>query len=498
MGLQRLLTTGLSLQLPAGRPLVMDIKIPALHSSLLAYNLHIGKQACNSGELFAPLLRQYVTNVYESKFFVNVKNADINLHGVAPYMPPPFLAKTPSKGLSLQIWTDPTCDRNLEVSLKVDVLGSMGKLWMRYRIVFAAFPILVVALVLRQQFRVYDETAIFISFAEGLNQCLRSSLPFAFAALTFLSIVLTGTHHQNTKSTESGLLNDGGNITNSFDFTNNDLLLGSEDPFFWFLVPLFGVMCVGICVVVNYVVLGITYVFALLYSTLWSSSLRGEEARRTPMTFAVTSTSQRIITTCILLSLVSTVIPYHFAYIVLCIVQITTCVRGLRLARDTVSIDVQIKSITFANMNQHLDTNYSFYNYTHSILILMIWILPINLPVLIVWVRNLTIHWLTPFSSHHNILSIMPFTILVETLSTGRMIPRTQSRVHLFTNFLLFSIATYAAVYGVSYAYVLHHLANILCAWLVTIHFDASNLSVTQISSVLQTITSENHVKKRP
>jgi glycosylphosphatidylinositol deacylase len=481
MGLQRLLTTGLSFRLPAKRPMVMDIKLPALHSSLLAYNMHIGKQSCDTGEAFAPLVRQYITDVHESKFFVNAKNVNINLHGIAPYMPPPFLAKNPSNGLSLQIWTDSTCDSSIEVTLKVDILGSIGKLWMRYRLVFAAFPLLVVALVMRQQFRVYDETAVFMSFAAGLNECLKSSLPFAFAALTFLSIALAGAQ-KTAQSTQHWPLNGRfSNGTNSFDYTNNELLLGSEDTFFWFLVPLFGIMCVSMCVAVNYVALAVTYLFALLYSVLRSSTMRNDEGRRTPTAFAVTSTRQRVVTTCILLSLVSTVIPYHFAYMVLCIVQIATCVRGFKLAKDS-----------------RLDTNYNFYNYAHSVLILMIWILPINLPVLVVWVRNLAVHWLTPFSSHHNILSIMPFILLVETLSTGRMVPRVQSRFRLFTGVLLFSIAAYAAVYGVTYAYVLHHLANILCAWLVAIHFDTSSLSAKKINTILQEIDPDSKVKKRP
>lgn len=77
---------------------------------------------------------------------------------------------------------------------------------------------------------------------------------------------------------------------------------------------------------------------------------------------------------------------------------------------------------------QHSEANYNFFNYCHTILVLMIWILPINIPVLVVWVRNLAVHWLTPFSSHHNILSIMPFIFLVETLSTGRMVPRVNNR----------------------------------------------------------------------
>lgn len=72
--------------------------------------------------------------------------------------------------------------------------------------------------------------------------------------------------------------------------------------------------------------------------------------------------------------------------------------------------------------------NHNFYNYAHSILILMLCVLPINIPVLVVWVHNLAVHWLTPFSSHHNVLSIMPFILLVETLTSGKMIPRVSSR----------------------------------------------------------------------
>lgn len=61
----------------------------------------------------------------------------------------------------------------------------------------------------------------------------------------------------------------------------------------------------------------------------------------------------------------------------------------------------------------------------------MLWVLPINIPVLVVWVHNLTVHWLTPFSSHHNVLSIMPFILLVETLTGGKMIPRVTTRYAL-------------------------------------------------------------------
>ena len=85
------------------------------------------------------------------------------------------------------------------------------------------------------------------------------------------------------------------------------------------------------------------------------------------------------------------------------------------------------KSITHAN----------FANFTHSIFILMLWILPINALVLLVWAHNLVMHWYMPFSSHHNILSIMPFVLLVETMTGGTMIPRV-STGYFFPSFFFF------------------------------------------------------------
>ena len=159
IGLQQLVTRGFKVKLPASRPMSVDIKVPALQSSLLAYKFSIKQSPCHERqELFAPLLRQYISEVHESKFFVNVKEAEINLHGVAPYMPPSFRGQHGVRGMSLQLWSDYTCNTHVDVSLKLDLLGSMGKLWMRYRTVFASFPLVVVALVLRKQFKVYDET----------------------------------------------------------------------------------------------------------------------------------------------------------------------------------------------------------------------------------------------------------------------------------------------------------------------------------------------------
>ena len=474
LSLRRLLAFGMKIKLPPARPMVMEVKIPAIHSSLLAYNLEMGNQACGDDtQLFTPFLRQYLSAPYESKYFVNVKQANINLHGIAPFIPPPLKAKSAEDGMSLQIWTDPTCNSTIEVSLKVDVLGSFGKLFMRYRTVLTAFPLLVVALVLRKQFRTYDETGVFMSFAEGMDACLRRSLPVVLLVLSVMSFSLASSSASpQPPSNSNSIWGWSGNATEAaIDFKKNDLLLGSQDPFFWFLVPFMGVVCVGVCVILNYVALLLIHISSIVYG--WMSTrpawLRNGDKRRGALpAFAPSSPRRRIITTSILLFLVATFIPYQFAYLVACLVQIATCTRAIRLARDTGS-----------------GSNYNFYNYVHSILILMLWTIPaINLPILVVWVHNLAVQWLTPFSSHHNVLSIMPFILLVETLTSGKMVPRVTSRFRHVTGMFFFGIAAYAAMYGVTYAYMLHHLVNFAAAWLVTIHSSTNSWSLASLSTI--------------
>lgn len=158
-GHHEILLNGMHVTLPPQRPMMTELKIPEVHSTLFAYRFEINRHPCEqSKERFYPLMRQYIAEPYESKYFVNAQKGNINVHGISPYMPPSLGRNGDSEGLSLQLWTDPMCNSTVEVSLEVDVLGSAGKLVLRYRTVFAAFPLLVVAIVLRKQFKVYDAT----------------------------------------------------------------------------------------------------------------------------------------------------------------------------------------------------------------------------------------------------------------------------------------------------------------------------------------------------
>ncbi|KAG9257548.1 PGAP1-like protein-domain-containing protein [Emericellopsis atlantica] len=476
--LMQLLRQGIMAVLPANRPMVTEVEIPSMTSSLLAYRLHLKQDAClGKPALFAPLVRQYIEQPYESRFFVNAQDVDVSLHGVAPYLPP-SLKPREGKGVTFQFWTDPSCKTSLQITLAVDPFASLGKLYMRYRTVFAAFPLLIVTLVLRKQFRVYDLTGTFVSFAESLDLSLRRSIPLLVLSMTMLSVSVGTAVGAGRFLSLKDLLS---RTPVPIDFQKNDLLIGTSDPFYWFLVPLIGIVCLGVCVILHYAALGLTHTLAGIWYLVGLVPAFGPTPAA-QSSYAPTTPRRRMITTIALLLLVSFLIPYQFAYLVACLVQLCAVVRALRTTRHCPST---------ANTN--------YYNYAHSVLLLMLWVLPINLPILAVWIRNLAVHWLTPFSSHHNILSIAPFILLVENLTSGKMVPQLKGGLRHVTSILLFATAVAAAIYGVSHAYMLHHLVNIIALWLVIVHATGDSWSLTGVGAIFDGNASEGRqVKKTP
>ena len=174
-----------------------------------------------------------------------------------------------------------------------------------------------------------------------MDLCLRSSLPLILLALSFLAMSLALSSSAPPRPASPGFFSWKRNATESaIDYTKNDLLLGSQDPIFWFLVPLLGLISAGLCVLVNWAALGVTALLYLPYSllTVRPAWARADDGRKTTVPgFAASSPRRRFVTALVLLLLVSSVVPYQFAYLVACIVQLATCTRALRLVKETVS-----------------------------------------------------------------------------------------------------------------------------------------------------------------
>jgi hypothetical protein len=277
------LTTGLHERFPSERAVTTELNIPSLESSLLAYRLEVVTHNCD-GQLFRPFVRQSIAEPYESKFFVNVHDVDLNLHGLAPYLVPQIRRNgaIPSQGVTLQFWTDPSCDTPLDIQIKFDLMGSFGKTVMRYRIGLAAFPLAIVAMCLKRQFSEYNTGGMvpddiyltagyFISFDDSLLYVIRDSLPMLLLFISISSVWLASIQTPevspfivfNGKALEALDRIRGSSVESP---RRNDMLLGLREPFLWFLAPVFVLVSVGVTIVVS----KIAFLATLAITALWN------------------------------------------------------------------------------------------------------------------------------------------------------------------------------------------------------------------------------------
>lgn len=199
-----------------------------------------------------------------------------------------------------------------------------------------------------------------MSFGEGLDRLIPRTLPYVLVALSALAISLSFAKAEQDNPVPSPLSKSATEqSTTAMEFAKNDLLVGLQDPFFWFLAPLFALIAVGVCVVLNYGAMLGLHSLTILYAffSKWPTWI-GSERRcvlntwlcegganfscRSPTitpAFSTSSPRRRIMTTMMLLFFVATLIPYQFAYMVACIVQIATCVRALKFARENVCLE---------------------------------------------------------------------------------------------------------------------------------------------------------------
>ena len=117
-----------------------------------------------------------------------------------------------------------------------------------------------------------------MSFTQSMDQCIRTSLPAIFLALTFFAVAVSKSNHGVW--TRQWLSTSMGTSDQTLDFAMNDLLLGTSDPLFWFLVPLFAIISVGVCIAFNYVLLIATHVFALILSWFSRPVQQGPDSAR--------------------------------------------------------------------------------------------------------------------------------------------------------------------------------------------------------------------------
>ncbi|CAO3567361.1 unnamed protein product [Mortierella alpina] len=501
-----LLSNGLRIHSFPERPsLVSTLRLPNIDNSLLTYTLVVDRPGCHAPERFIPMMQQSSWTMYEDRYAVNLTmrdaGVDINFHGDIPYYERVQLPG--KKGLELRFWMDPSCPVPLSINLQVDKYGSMGKVVIRYRMVVLVFTFLVVILTLRAQFRSYNRGQAFKPFGVMLSQMIRTTF-WKFSLLLAVIAFLQSLQARAVFVFEEGMPSGGplssGNAAekivqgpegsrnamsreglgqsayeqmvqarigqseawfSSFRFGN--ALLGSNDTFFSFLAPVFFQIAIGIVIVI-WVLLN-----ALVRSVAFALTFVSQRGGRYGIGKAIGRTlskrsrgvRRRVITTIILFIMVATFVPYQFAFVVAVLVHIVSCVRSLRFARTANS------SISQAAWDR--------YHYLMSIFVMFFLLLPCTLPVLMVWIRNLSVQWYEPFSSDHRLDYIAPFIFFVEAVTDGAMVPRTPERGYAaLTIGILNYIIVFLIMFGVRYSWQIFFMSRLWIVWLLILQLKDS------------------------
>ncbi|EPX74947.1 GPI inositol deacylase [Schizosaccharomyces octosporus yFS286] len=488
-----------------------------MQNSLLAYKIKLSYELHDGIEVqttFTPMLKQSLESPFETKFYVNLTEAEISLHGISPFME--YFGKESEKSLVMEFITNPLVYKKIHVSLLPDFYASAGRLLMRYRTLLGSFPIVVVAFAAYCQFRYFHYGSTFLNMNTALEIFVRRGLMKLLVFVSVLSLITS----YSTSRISTALPDDAdpdtswrvsaAMVLNSF-WKQNHLLFGLQSPQFWILAPILTFMFVGLvvaCVFIFSIIIhflsyvygfcfrlrnssmkGLMQSFLLCIKTMYVCLKKRDISLLTNADFRKYDTSEallnviyanpslaytygrrdfqtRIISNIILLSIVMTVVPFQIAYVILLAMQSMTTAKSLFLARGC------------SRSSHHQQKLWSFFNFSLTVTFLMLLLAPIDFPVLLVWARNISTHWYIPFPTHHNFFSIIPFMIMTEILRKGKLLPRLTDAEFYSNNLLLFLLAFYSLIYGAEKPYLIHNVVGAYFFWLIFLY--AKNYFVKQ------------------
>ncbi|VEU20764.1 DEKNAAC101718 [Brettanomyces naardenensis] len=419
---------GYDLTLPSQRPLVVDIDVPSARSSLLAYSFDI-RYRKSPLERFSPFLSQTVGD--DTKWHIDLNHVISHILGDSPFSP-----YKRSANMKLRLYTDSfVSDQITDIYMSVDWFKSLRNLVLRYRLSIVGLPMFVTCFVFFLQLQTYISGGCFPDFGDTLYRfcslkilapitavfCVLSSItsiPIVRAVLRWLDPIRSA--DLSSMKAVSGP-----------DVTLDEYFLGIGESALWFYGPialLISIALVGALYMVVSCVIQLVVLLAGFLSISFSS---------------LASSRRRTFSVVLLMALVLIYFPYQFAFVCCFFTQ------------------------TFVVLKAYVsETSPSYRNFNLSLLLLMAWILPINVPIMIVWVHNFSLKWATPFSSHHNLLAVLPIVLLIQLNNSGYTLSRPVSKPAVFiTRFLVAYTAFYALIFGTRHMFLMHHLFNILCAW---------------------------------
>lgn len=437
--------------------------------------------------LFPVVLRQHANTLHESKFSVGLPlDMDVNFHGRLPASPSPLPAPASSssliwptlreangekrRGLNFQLWQDPHCKSVVRVRFKLDIYGSLGRAVKRFDVAVVVFPYATLMLVMAAQLKAWNSGAPFPTFPQALTTVINGALVPVLLCLSLVALLQSTT--LDLPPLASTIIN-GTTGRSRIPSLASSLLLGARDPMFWFLPPLLMLMGIGILVccwtLLGALVAAVTVVAEFVGrrgpERIWRFFARPMESRDRRF-------RRRLIATVVLFAIVATLIPHQFAFLVAFLVHLISCVKTKMKARSQ-------------GASQEMTPVWNHHHYQMSLLLLFFTLLPFNLPMLLVWIRNLSVLWFEPGSSDHNLFAVFPILVYVEVVS-GQMLPRGVGgrRTSFVTGIFLHTCAVFALLFSMRETHLLYSLSVGLVTWFGFLHI-ARSRSANELSLVV-------------
>lgn len=446
---------GAHVLLPTSRSLAYNIHFPSIWSSILAFRLQY-KGFDTESHYFEPFVRQWKSEPFETKWHIKLATQNsvlITTHGVAPYVP--FQKEPASQALNLEFWFEQAPSQSPKIILYVDWTESLRLLVMRYRLAAVCYCLMVAILVTLMQSLQFNASGTFPDYMFGLTKITE---PTFVAALFFILLALTPVLRIRTVQTVLNFLDpvviqdiNEINLSLHSDFHLNSFFLGLHETSLALLGCIFFIIAVGlnalVCFIFRNLILVMIFVahhFPGLRRKLYSPSSHAKLLNG-------------LLGSLTLFALVSFFLPYQIGYVAAYLLQAFTATRSYYLRGQS-----------------------SSFNYHLSIFMLMTWVLPINIPILVVFFHNLGVSWSTPFSSHHNLLAVAPIFVTTVFLALSPdIIPLfvtgegQKAFRYGFIGFLCYFIG-YCIIYGARHTYWLHHLFNVWCCFILALYIDQS------------------------
>ncbi|CAI5757625.1 unnamed protein product [Candida verbasci] len=403
---------GKSITIPEDHPLSFNINIPHAWNSLLVYNAKFNYE--QGDKFYYTFVRQWVEEPFETKWHINLqpnKNYKLTQHSVSPYVP---FKSDSNHGMNLQIWLNSKSETTISIS--IDLISSLKLLILRYRLSLVSMILSITSLVTIFQYLKFDKFPNLINRLGYINS--KYGLIIGIILIILNPIVKSYPHVFNLIDLVVFQDYNEINLSLSSNFKLNSFYLGLQENFSIIGLILYFISNF-ILILTYHLIISCCYLLNFIIKRVRSSTNNR-------------NSKYKLYLTIFLIVLIPIYIPYQVVYVICCLIQIINVLKSY-------------------NNNQ-------LFNYQVSWLILMLWILPINIPILIVFIHNLSINWKTPFSSHHNLLSILPILLLVQ--KNNQLEKLKQSKYNILIILGLGYLIFYSLIYGNRHTFWLYHLFN--------------------------------------